>query len=245
MNDEQQPHVAPEYADGPLPNRLTRGTLIGCVGLAGVLALPLMLFLPLETWGLPRWAFLVAQLLGFGAFGGGIWLLARVPSTARTQSNDPLHPLTARGAAPVLERPARQANRIGLGAVWALVVLSAAGFALAAFDITWQGAVPLGMAVVALSGLGLAAYGICIAVGRLEPPAARWVRTPATSRWLPQGGSVTLLGLTLLGWALFVTLEAGYAWGAVGLVVLLLSALFLAPAFRQLPARGRHVGRQP
>ena len=99
MNDEQQPYVAPEYADGPLPNRLTRGTLIGCVGLAGVLALPLMLFLPLETWGLPRWAFLVAQLLGFGAFGGGIWLLARVPSTARTQSNDPLHPLTARGAA--------------------------------------------------------------------------------------------------------------------------------------------------
>ncbi len=239
MNDDQQPYAA-DYP-GPLPNRLTRGTLLGCVGLAGVLALPVMLFLPFETWGLPRWMFLLAQLLAFGALGGGIWLLARVPSSARVRSNDPLHPLTARGAAPVLERPARRANWIGLGVIWASLAMSAAGFVLAAFDVTWSPAVPLGMALVALAGLALAVYGCCIAFGRLGPPALRWVRAPATSHWLPQGGSVMLLGLTLLGWALLVAAEAGFAWGAVGLVVLLLGTLFLAPVFRQLPARVRRV----
>jgi len=240
MNEDQQPYAA-DYPGGPLPNRLTRGTLVGCVGLAGVLALPVMLFLPLETWGLPRWAFLLAQLLAFSALGGGIWLLARVPSSVRVRSNDPLHPLTARGAAPVLERPAGRANRIGFGAVWALLALGVEGFALAAFDVTWLPAIPLGMALVALAGLSLAVYGFCIAFGRLEPPATRWVRTPATSQWLPQGGSVMLLGLTLLGWALLVAAEAGFAWGAVGLVILLLGTLFLAPVFRQLPPRARRI----
>jgi hypothetical protein len=95
------------------------------------------------------------------------------------------------------------------------------------------------MAVVAIAGLTLATYGLCIAFGRLEPPALRWVRTPATAQWLPQGGSVTLLGLTLLGWALLVAAEAGFAWGAIGLVALLLGTLFLAPNLRRLPTRGR------
>ncbi|HET9980269.1 MAG TPA: hypothetical protein VFQ32_07490 [Ktedonobacterales bacterium] len=242
MNEDQQPYTA-DYPGGPLPNRLTRGTLVGCVGLAGVLALPVMLFLPLETWGLPRWAFLLAQLVAFSALGGGIWLLARVPSSARVRSNDPLHPLTARGAAPVLERPAYRANRIGFGAVWGLLALSAAGFVLAAFDFTWSPALPVGMALVALAGLALAVYGLCIAFGRLAPPATRWVRMPATSRWLPQGGSMMLLGLTLLGWALLVALEAGFIWGAIGLVALLLGTLFLAPVFRQLPANARQTER--
>ena len=239
MNDEQQPFAPADYPDGPLPNRLTRGTLLGCVGLAGVLLLPVMLFLPIETWGLPRWAFLLLELLAFGALGGGIWLLARVPSSARIRSNDPLRPLTARGMAPVLERPAGRANRLGVGAVWALLALCLAGFALAAFDTGQSFAVPSGMAVVAIAGLTLAIYGLCIAFGRLEPPALRWVRTPATAQWLPQGGSVTLLGLTLLGWALLVAAEAGFAWGAIGLVALLLGTLFLAPNLRRLPTRGR------
>jgi hypothetical protein len=241
VNDDQSPFAAGEYSDGPLPNRLTRGTLLGCVGLAGVLALPVMLFLPLETWGLPRWAFLLTQFAGFVALGGGIWLLAHVPSSARMRSNDPLHPLTVRGVAPVLERPAGWANRIGLGAVCALLTLGMAGFILAAFDLAWQPAVPLGMTMVALAGLGLAVYGVGITFGRLEPPAVRWVRTPATSQWLPQGGSVMLLGLTLLGWALLIAAEAGFAWGAIGLVVLLLGTLFLAPAFRRMPIRSRRL----
>ncbi|HEU5349016.1 MAG TPA: hypothetical protein VFU63_10440 [Ktedonobacterales bacterium] len=239
MNDDQEPFTAAESASGPLPNRLTRGTLVGCLGLAGVLALPLMLFLSLEIWGLSRWAFLLIQLLAFGMFGGGIWLLARVPPALRERSDDPLHPLTARGTAPMLERPAGRQNRLGLAIVCTLLGLGMAGFVLAAFDIAWQAAVPVGMIGVSLVGLLLAVYGLCIALGRLEPPALRWVRTPATSYWLPQGGSVMLIGLSLTGWAMLIAAEAGLAWGAVGLVVLLLATVLIAPTFRRLPVRIR------
>lgn len=243
MNDEEQPFSAAEFPDGPLPNRLTRSTLMGCVGLAGVMALPLMLFLPLETWGLTRWEFLLAQLAAFSAFGGGIWLLARVPSASRAHSSDPMRPLTARGDAPLLERPAEWHNRVGLGVVWMLVMLAAAGFALAAFDTGQKEAVPVGMAIVSLAGASLAAYGFFIALGRLEPPALHWVRTPATAGWLPQGGTVMLAGMTLLGWALLIATEARFAWGAIGLVILLLAIVLIAPTLQRLPARRRGQGR--
>lgn len=212
---------------------------MGCVGLAGVMALPLLLFLPLESWDLSTWAYLLVQLLAFGALGGGIWLLAHVPSTARMRSNDPMHPLTARGAAPVLERPAGRPNRVGLVVVWAVLALAFAGFVLAAFDTGQGGAIPIGMAIVSLAGASLAVYGLCIALGRLEAPALRWVRTPAIASWFPQGGSVMLMGLTLLGWALLIAAEARLIWGAIGIVALLLAILLVTPLFRQLPARGR------
>lgn len=241
MNDEREPFRTADYANDPLPNRLTRGTLMGCLGLAGVMALPLMLFLPLETWGLPRWMFLFVQLLAFCAFGGGIWLLARVPSTARAQSNDPLRPLTAQGRVPVRERPARWPNRLGLCVIGALLALGIAGFALAAFDVTWQAAVPAGMLVDCLAGMALAAYGVGIAYGRFGPPALHWVRTPVMAHWLPQGGSVMLMGLTLTAWALLVAAEARFAWGAVGLVVLLLAIVVIAPTIRRLPLSSRRL----
>lgn len=238
MNDEQHPLVADE-SDGPLPNRLTRGTLMGCVGLAGVMALPLLLFLPLESWGLSRWAYLLLQLLAFIAFGSGVWLLAHVPSTARIRSNDPMYPLTARGAAPVRERPAEWPNRVGVAVILALLALVIAGFALAAFDTGQDGAVPIGMAVVSLVGASLTVYGLGIALGRLAAPALRWVRTPAIASWFPQGGSVMLMGLTLLAWALLIAAEDRLIWGAIGLVALLLAILLVTPLLRQLPARGR------
>ncbi len=52
-----------------------------------------------------------------------------------------------------------------------------------------------------------------------------------------------LLGMTLLGWALLVAAEARFAWGAIGLVVLLLATLLIAPAFRRLPARRTRLER--
>ncbi len=212
---------------------------MGCVGLAGVMALPLLLFLPMESWGLSRWAYLLIQLLAFIALGGGIWLLAHVPSTARIRSNDPMYPLTARGAAPVRERPAGWPNHVGVAVVWALLALAIAGFALAAFDTGQDSAVPIGMAIVCLAGGSLAMYGLGIALGRLEPPALHWVRTPAIANWFPQGGSVMLMGLTLLAWALLIAAEDRLIWGAIGLVALLLAILLVTPLFRQLPTRGR------
>lgn len=150
-----------------------------------------------------------------------------------------MYPLTARGLAPVLERPARWPHRVGMVGVWALLLVGMAGFTLAAFDIGQQSAIPLGMIVVSLSGIALTIYGLCIALGRMEPPALHWVRVPATTNWLPQGGSVMLLGMTMLGWALLIAAEAQLTWGAIGLVVVLLATLLVAPAFRRLPARRR------
>ncbi|HEX5546663.1 MAG TPA: hypothetical protein VFX24_04580, partial [Ktedonobacterales bacterium] len=185
------------------------------------------------------WAILLVQLLAFGALGGGIWLLAHVPSTARVRSNDPMYPLTARGAAPMRERPAGWPNRVGVAVVWALLTLAIAGFALAAFGADQDGAIPIGMAIVCLAGASLAVYGLCIALGRLEPPAIHWVRTPAIASWFPRGGSVMLMGLTMLAWALLIAAEDRLIWGAIGLVALLLAILLVTPLFRQLPTRGR------
>lgn len=237
MNDDEPQSPVAEFPDAPLPNRFTRGTLVGCLGILGVLALPLMLYLPFETWGLARWAILGLQLLAFSAVGGGIWLLAHVPSAPREHSSDPRRPRTALGRDPVLERPASWRNRLGMAAILAALVVASGGFAFASFSATGQLAIPLGMALVGVAGLALAAYGVCIAFGRAEPPAINWVRTPATSRWLPQGGWVMLVGLTLLAWALLIAAEAQFAWGIVGLLVLLLATVVLAPAFRRLPLR--------
>lgn len=243
MTDEQEPFPATEYPDGPLPNRFNRGTFLGCVGIAGVLALPLMLFLPFETWGLPRWAFLLMQLLAFCAVAGGIGLVARVPSAVRERSNDPLHPLTVRGVPPVVERPARWPNQIGLGAVCALLAVGAVGFAIAAFDTQQEAALPLGMLVTSVSGVLLATYGACIVLGRLQPPAFRWTRAPASASWLPQGGPVLLIGLVMLAWALLTAAEAHLIWGAIGLSLLLIAIVGIAPSFRRLPTGGRHMER--
>lgn len=243
MNDEQQPFSVADYGDGPLPNRLTRGTVLGCVGIVGVMMLPLMLFLPLEAWGLPRWANMVIQLLAFCALGGGIWLLARVPPAIRQRSRDPLHPLTARGSLPVLERPATRQNWLGLIIILILLALSATGFALAGFSIGQRNAISLGMAITSMSGFFLTIYGFCIALGRVEPPAFRWVRMPAVRSWLPQGGFVMLSGLVLLGWALLTAAEASLAWGAIGLTLLLIATLLVAPTLQRLPTRGHTAGR--
>jgi hypothetical protein len=95
------------------------------------------------------------------------------------------------------------------------------------------------MAIVSLAGASLAVYGLCIALGRFEPPAVHWVRTPAIAGWFPQGGSVMLMGLTLLAWALLIAAEDRLIWGVIGLVALLLAILLITPLFRQLPARDR------
>jgi hypothetical protein len=242
MNDDDAPVPAVDAFDGPLPNRLTRGTMLGCVGLAGVLILPLVLFLPLDAWDLPRWAFLLLQLAAFCAFGGGLWLLARMPAAVRIRSNDPMHPLTARGDAPMVERPAERANRLGVTIIAALALLALAGFALAAFTSDGLHALAVGMALDSLVGLALIVFGVSIALGRLPSPALTWVRTPATSTWLPQGGSLMLAGATLTGWALLIAMEARFIWGAIGLVVLLLAILLVGPALRRVSPRVRQPG---
>ncbi|HEX6122946.1 MAG TPA: hypothetical protein VFY89_07290, partial [Ktedonobacterales bacterium] len=116
MSDEQS--MAPgeypgEYPpDAPLPNRFTRGTLLGCFGILFVLAMPALLLLPLERWSPPLWLQLLVPLAAFAAAAFGAWMLARVPAATPMRSRDPRQPLTGAGVPPLIERPARPANRL-------------------------------------------------------------------------------------------------------------------------------------
>src|SRR5262249_60793067 len=78
--DEPEGGVAQQPAQGapPLPNRFNRGTLAGCLGIVCVLALPAILFLPIETWGLPEWTLRLVPLPAMGCALGGAALLLRV-----------------------------------------------------------------------------------------------------------------------------------------------------------------------
>jgi hypothetical protein len=53
------------------------GALVGCLGILCVLAMPALLFLPVETWGAPTWIILLAPLVAFGIVALGGWLLWR------------------------------------------------------------------------------------------------------------------------------------------------------------------------
>ncbi len=118
---------------GPLPNRFNRATLLGCLGIACVMALPLLLFLPLDEWSVPGWLALLAPLAGIAGLAVGAGLLMRVPSGGAPARN-PFAPLTAAGAPPLVERPATAANRAGAAIALALfaVALLASSSLLAA-----------------------------------------------------------------------------------------------------------------
>ncbi|MFI5273344.1 MAG: hypothetical protein ACHQ4H_09975, partial [Ktedonobacterales bacterium] len=90
----------------PLPNRFDGGTALGCLGIVCVLALPAILFLPVEDWHLPTWALRLVPLLALGIALVGVWLLARMPPARLPRSSDPRYPLTEAGRAPVVEQPA-------------------------------------------------------------------------------------------------------------------------------------------
>ncbi len=94
----------------PLPNRFSRGTLLGCLGIACVLAMPALLFLPLDEWHVPGWVGVLVPLLALCALAVGAVLLARVPS-ATASASDPWRPLTGAGMPPLLEHPAASGNR--------------------------------------------------------------------------------------------------------------------------------------
>lgn len=228
--------------DGPLPNRLTRGTLVGCLGILGVLAMPALLFLPLEIWAPPTWVALLVPLVAFGAAAAGAWLLARVPSSVPPRSDNPIRPLTTAGAAPLLERPARPENRWSLAVAGGLMVCAAAGFVLAARAGVRQRGLLAGIGVSGVAGGALVLDAVLVAGRRAATPALRWVRSPIQEAFARQGIPLALVGLVCVVWALWVATGAGYAWGAAGLAALTLGGVLAAPLTRRLPTRGRDDG---
>lgn len=231
----------------PLPNRFTRATALGCVGILGVLALPIfLLVVALADWHLAPWLLQLLELVVFAAMAGGIWLLARVPGGGAAQGGqggegrDPRRPLTRAGRAPLIERPADAANRRSLLAV-TLLALGMMAVYVVASSLAGKREYGLVVALAGLLGAACLALGVGIALGGVPVPAWRWVRTPVAARVLPQGIATSLLGAAALGWSLLAAAGAGYTWGAAGLALLLLVSVLLTPLARRWPSspRGR------
>lgn len=219
---------------GPLPNRFTRSTALGCLGLAGVFALPGLLFLPLEDWRLPSWLTQLMALGVFAALAGGAWLLVRVPSGGAPHARDAQRPLTRSGQSPVVERPAQRGNRVTLVALVALVALAAVGYLAtgAAATVAAEGASLLMVVVV---GAVCLVMGGLVAAARVPVPAWTWARMPIQAGWRPQGVAIALFGLALLGWALLGAAGVGFRWGVVGLAMLLLASVVVSPLAQRWP----------
>lgn len=229
-----EPSGGEPSAPGPLPNRFTRATALGCLGIAGVFALPALLFLPLEDWHLSGWIVQTIWLAVFAAVAGGAWLLLRVPAEGTARAADALRPLTRAGRTPLREQPADGGNRTVLLVFWALVLMAAGGY-VATGAATTGARFGASIAVVAAVGLLCLTLGGLVAAGRVPVPAWAWARTPIRPGPLPQGLAVALFGLALLGWALLGAAGKGYGWGIFGLTVLVLASALLTPLAHRWP----------
>jgi MFS family permease len=232
---------------GPLPNRFSRGTALGCLGIACVFAFPLFLILPIQEWHLPGWIVQALALAVFAAMSAGIWMLMRVPTARRPGSPDAWHPLTRAGRAPVVEQPAGAGNRLVLVTLLVVALVAAVAY-VTATTTTALSAFALSAQVVGGAGIAFVALGILVALGRLPVPAWTWARTPIHLRPRAQGIAMALLGAAALGWALLAGAGAGFGWGRVGLAVLLLCCVLATPLAQRWPrmiARNRGSSGQP
>jgi len=228
-DDEVDPRELPEGDGGPLPNRVTHGTLIGCLGICCVLAMPVLLFLPLESWDEPFWMQLLVPLVAFGSVALGTALLARVPPGILPRSRDPRFPLTGAGALPLRETPATVRNRLALCVVGLLCLLIALGVLLAVASGAEEPALLAGVLVAGAAGVLLALDGAVVALHRAPIPAWRWIRAPVQARRTPRGTPLALAGVATALWALLMLAYAGLVVGAVGMALLLLAGVLAAP----------------
>src|SRR5262245_14985026 len=234
MPDHQLDQGEPAEHRGPLPNRFTRGTLVGCLGIGCVLAMPALLFLPLESWGEPFWLQLLVPLAAFGSLACGGALLARVPPGVPPRSNDPRYPLTGLGAPPLRETPATAPNRLALALVGLLLCAIALGVVLAMASEEQESALLAGVLLAGIAGVLLALDGAVIALHRAPVPAWRWIRAPVQTRRVPRGTPLVLAGIAIALWALLILAYVGLTIGAVGMAILLLVCVLAAPLTRRL-----------
>jgi hypothetical protein len=237
MSDDDRLATARDSFDGPLPNRFTRGTMVGCLGLLCLLAMLVLLALPLERWSTPLWIGTLVPLAAFALAALGTWLVVRVPASTPERSHDPTRPLTGAGLPPMLERPAQRENRMAAGAAAVLLLTGGSGYILASASGMVLATLWRGIALGGLAGILLVVNGILVAGGWLPVPALRWVRVSVQSSVSRQGAPIVLIGLVWVLWALWVAFAAGMRVGAAGLAVLTLLAVVAAPLARSGPAR--------
>lgn len=222
----------------PLPNRFTRGTLMGCFGILCVLALPALLFIPVESLRLPVWVQRLVPLVGVAMAVIGAWLLSRVPSTNTQRTSDPAYPLTRAGRTPVLERPAAGANRLALALALALCACCAGGYMLVSVMGTSDAAILAGTLITYLAGLLLLGLSILAVSLRLPTPAWHWERVAVQRNLAPQAVPFACVGFIAVAWALFIASGQGYFWAPVGVGALILAGVLAGPILQRLPQRG-------
>jgi hypothetical protein len=225
MSEEETPRI-----DTPdQPRRLTRETLLGCLGLFCVLLTVPLLWLAAESGA--NWIGRALPLLAFTAAVGGAALALRVPSPGAVKSFDPLHPLTHSGGAPTREQPATTANRVALGLVVALTLAAVAGYTV---ELT-QPSASWGLELMGVAGAALVALGGLVALGYAPAPALRWQRVSIYGGLGRQTAPLFAIGLVALCGALFLALLDGYVWGPIGVALLIVAAVMLAPLARRAP----------
>lgn len=232
-------------SDAPLPNRFSRGTLTGCVGILCVLTLPALLFVPIEEFNVPGWIQRLIPLLGVTVVVAGAWLLSRVPTASTPRSGEPDHPVTRSGRAPVLERPATTANRAALVVSAALAICCAGGYALVS---TAGGARPVvaGTLLSYLAGMLLLGNSLLAMANRTPAPAWRWERVYiARNNARTQAVPFACAGIVSVLWSLFVASEQGYIWAPLGVGVMLLAGALTGPILLRLPERGKRAPSPP
>lgn len=233
---DNQENTQTDGGEAPLQVRLDRGTLIGCLGILCVLALPALLFLPVESWYLPAWLLHLVPVVAIGMAALGAWLLTQVPPSHTARSSDPLQPLTRQGFSPVLEQPARRDNRAGLIFAYALILLGLIGYGFVIFGAT-DTVVLTGTLLASGAGGMLLLYSVLAARHRLPVPAWQWVRIPIQGGLVLQALPLAVIGLVMLVWALFVAAGQGYIWAPVGIGVLIVGSALIGPMTQRLPRR--------
>ena len=212
-------------------------TLSGCLGLVCVLALPALLFLPLD--GLPVWLARLVSLVGVGVAAVGVWLVARVPAAPSQRPADPLRPLTGEGRVPIREVPANRANRVGFAVALTLTLLCLVGYLLAVVAPQRRD-VLAGTLLCTAAGSVLLVYGALVARRRVPAPALRWLRAPIGGGGAYPPVAFLLVGGVSLVWALLVAFEAGYAWAAAITTLVVLCGALAGPIVIRLPPDVRH-----
>lgn len=212
-------------------------TLSGCVGLICVLALPALLFLPLDGFGFSPWLARLFPLVGVAVSAVGVWLVARVPAATGRRATDPLQPLTSEGHVPLREIPASRANRVGFAAAVALTGVCAVG-AMLVVVAPHPRDVLAGTLLCTAGGSASAVYAILAARGTLPAPALNWLREPIRGGAYPPIWFLLVGGVTLV-WALLIAFEAGYAWAAAATTLVILIGALAGPLGQRLPQRRR------
>ncbi len=236
--DEADARMDETPSEGPLPNRLSRATLAGCLGIVCVLSLPALLFLPLESLRPPEWLVRSVPLVGLSLAGLGLWLMGQVPPGATQPPPDPLRPLTSAGRPPRVEHPATTANRVGLAVIGCLCLCCLAGYVIVSADTAGDRGILVGTMLTAVGGLALLVYAILAATWRVPVPAWRWVRRPAFGGIGLRPQPWAIVGFVALVWAMFVATSEGYLWASAGVGLLILGWTLSGLLTRRGPERG-------